>query len=100
VIAWVFRRLHRRDADRIGRTPRSRSRKRGAARIGVLAEFGIVAGILSVVMLRACFGVFSGHVVALSAIAALTIFASGAANGRHPGRGRPGRGPGSSSSAS
>jgi hypothetical protein len=32
-------------------------------------------------MLRACFGVFSGHVVALCAIAALTIFASGAATG-------------------
>jgi hypothetical protein len=30
-------------------------------------------------MLRASFGVFSGHVVALCAIAALTIFASGAA---------------------
>jgi hypothetical protein len=33
-----------------------------------------------VVLLRACFGVFSGHVVALCAIAALTIFASGAAS--------------------
>src|SRR2546423_8275483 len=32
-------------------------------------------------MLRASFGVFSGHVVALCAIAALTIFASGAATG-------------------
>ena len=30
-------------------------------------------------MLRACFGVFSGHVVAMCAIGALTIFASGAA---------------------
>ena len=41
--------------------------------------FAIVAGILSVVMLRACFGAFSGHVVALCAIAALTVFASAAA---------------------
>ena len=41
--------------------------------------FSIVAGILSVVMLRASFDVFSGHVVALCAIAALTVFASGAA---------------------
>ena len=79
VIAWVF-------GGYIGATligligsPRSRSRQRAAARIGALAGFGIVAGILSVVMLRACFGVFSGHVVALCAIAALTIFASGAA---------------------
>ena len=79
MIAWVF-------GGYIGATligligsPRSRSWRRGAARIGALAGFGIVAGITSVVMLRACFGVFSGHVVALCAIAALTIFASGAA---------------------
>jgi hypothetical protein len=79
VIAWVF-------GGYIGATligligsPRSRSRGRAAARIAALAGFGIVAGILSVVLLRASFGVFSGHVVALCAIAALTIFASGAA---------------------
>ena len=79
MIAWVF-------GGYIGATligligsPRSRSRQRAAARIGALAGFGIVAGILSVVMLRVCFDVFSGHVVALCAIAALTIFASGAA---------------------
>jgi hypothetical protein len=79
MIAWVF-------GGYIGATlvgligsPRSRSRRRGAARIGALAGFGIVAGITSVVMLRACFGVFSGQVLALCAIAALTIFASGAA---------------------
>jgi hypothetical protein len=79
MIAWMF-------GGYIGATligligsPRSRSRQRAAARIGALAGFGVVAGILSVVILRACFGVFSGHVVALCAIAALTIFASGAA---------------------
>jgi ABC-2 family transporter protein len=79
VIAWVF-------GGYIGATligligsPRSSSRQRAAARIGALAGHGIVAGILSVVMLRASFDVFSGHVVALCAIAALTIFASGAA---------------------
>ena len=79
VIAWVF-------GGYIGATligligsPRSTSRRRAAARLGALAGFGIVAGILSVVMLRASFDVFSGHVVALWAIAALTIFASGAA---------------------
>src|SRR6185369_94313 len=81
VIAWVF-------GGYIGATligligsPRSTSRRRGAAWIGALAGFGIVTGILSVVMLRACFGVFSGHVVAMCAIAALTIFASAAATG-------------------
>ncbi len=81
VIAWVF-------GGYIGATligligaPRSRSRERAAARIGAFAGFGIVAGVLSVVMLRACFGVFSGHMVAMCAIAALTIFASGAAAG-------------------
>ncbi|HEY6762762.1 MAG TPA: ABC transporter permease [Baekduia sp.] len=79
VIAWVF-------GGYIGSTligligsPRSRNRTRAAARIGAFAGFGVVGGILSVLMLRWCFGVFSGHVVALSAIAALTIFASGAA---------------------
>ena len=79
VIAWMF-------GGYIGATligligsPRSTSRQRAAARIAALAGFGIVAGILSVVMLRASFGVFSGHVVALCAIGALTIFASGAA---------------------
>ena len=79
VIAWVF-------GGYIGATligmigsPRSRSRRRGGARIGALAGFGLVAGILSVLMLRASFDVFTGHVVAMCAIAALTIFASGAA---------------------
>jgi hypothetical protein len=79
MIAWVF-------GGYIGATligligdARSRSRQRAAARIGAFAGFGIVGGILSVVMLRVCFGVFSGHVVALCAIAALTIFASSAA---------------------
>ena len=79
VIAWVF-------GGYIGSTllgligaPRSRSHARGAARIGALAGFGLVVGILSVILLRACFGVFAGHVVALCAIAALTIFASAAA---------------------
>jgi hypothetical protein len=79
VIAWVF-------GGYIGATligligsPRSRSTRRAAARMAGLAGFGIVAGIASVIMLRTSFDVFSGHVVALSAIAALTIFASGAA---------------------
>jgi ABC-2 family transporter protein len=79
VIAWMF-------GGYIGATliglignPRSSSRQRATARSGALAGFGIVGGILSVVLLRATFDVFSGHVVALCAIAALTIFASGAA---------------------
>jgi hypothetical protein len=79
VIAWVF-------GGYIGATligligsPRSRSTRRAAARVWALAGFGVVAGILSVVMLRASFDVFAGHVAALCAIAALTIFASGAA---------------------
>jgi len=79
VIAWVF-------GGYIGATligligsARSTSRRRAAARIGALAAFAIVAGILSVVMLRASFDTFAGHVVAMCAIAALTIFASGAA---------------------
>jgi hypothetical protein len=79
VIAWMF-------GGYIGATligligsPRTTSRQRAASRIGALAGFAIVGGILSVVMLRASFDVFSGHVVALCAIGALTIFASGVA---------------------
>jgi hypothetical protein len=79
VIAWMF-------GGYIGSTligmignPRSASRRRAAARIGTLAAFSILSGVVSVLMLRACFGVFSGHVVALCAIAVLTVFASGAA---------------------
>jgi hypothetical protein len=79
VIAWVF-------GGYIGATligligsPRSSSRRRATARIGALAGFAVVGGILSVVMLRASFDTFSGHLVGLCAIGALTIFASGAA---------------------
>ncbi len=79
VIAWVFGGYIAATLIGLIGSPRSSSRQRAAARIGALAAHGIVAGILSVVMLRACFDVFSGHVVALCAIAALTIFASGAA---------------------
>jgi hypothetical protein len=79
VIAWMFGGYIAATLIGLIGTPRSTSRHRAAARIGALAGFGIVGGILSVVMLRVSFGVFSGHVVALCAIAALTIFASGAA---------------------
>jgi hypothetical protein len=79
VIAWVF-------GGYIGATligligsPRRRSTPRAAGRVGALVGFGIVAGIVSVIMLRVGFDVFAGHVVALCAIAALTIFASGVA---------------------
>jgi len=43
----------------------STSRQRAAARVGALAGFSILAGILSVLMLRLCFGVFSGHAIYL-----------------------------------
>jgi hypothetical protein len=79
IIAWVFGGYIGATLIGVVGTPRSRSRRRGAARIGALAGFAVVGGILSVVMLRAGFDVFSSHVVALCAIAALTIFASGAA---------------------
>jgi len=80
MIAWVFGGYIASTLIGLIGSPRSPSRRRAAARIGALAGFGIVAGILSVVILRASFDVFSGHVVALCAIAALTIFASGAAS--------------------
>jgi hypothetical protein len=80
MIAWVFGGYIASTLIGLIGSPRSRSTQRAAARIGALAGFGVVAGILSVVVLRASFDVFSGHVVALCAIAALTIFASGAAS--------------------
>ncbi|HEX4734793.1 MAG TPA: ABC transporter permease [Thermoleophilaceae bacterium] len=79
VIAWVFGGYIGATLIGLIGTPRSDSRRRAAARTGALAAFGVVAGILSVIMLRAFFGVFAGHVVALCAVGALTIFASGAA---------------------
>ena len=80
MIAWVFGGYIASTLIGLIGRPRSRSRRRAAARIGALAVHGIVAAILSVVILRVSFDVFSGHVVALCAIAALTIFASGAAS--------------------
>jgi hypothetical protein len=79
VVGWVFGGYIAATLIGLIGTARSTSGRRAAARIGALAGFAIVAGILSVVMLRACFGVFTGHVVALSAIAPLTIFAGAAA---------------------
>jgi hypothetical protein len=79
VVAWMFGGYIAATLIGLIGTPRSSSRRRAAARIAALAEFSIVAGILSVVMLRASFDVFSGHVVAMCAIGTLTIFASGAA---------------------
>ena len=79
MIAWVFGGYIGATLTGMIGTARSRSHRRGAARMGALAGFGLVAGILSVLLLRASFDVFSGHVVAMCAIASLTIFASGAA---------------------
>jgi hypothetical protein len=79
VIAWVFGGYIAATLIGLIGTPRSTSRRRAAARIGALAGFAVVASILTVVMLRASFDTFSGHVLAMWAIGALTIFASGAA---------------------
>ena len=79
VVAWMFGGYIAATLIGLIGSPRSTSRQRAAARIGALAGFAIVSGILSVIMLRVSFGVFSGHVVAVCAIATLTIFASGAA---------------------
>jgi ABC-2 family transporter protein len=79
VIAWMFGGYIASTLIGLIGSPRSRSTQRAAARIGALAGFSVVGGILSVLLLSACFGVFSGDIVAMSAIGALTIFASGAA---------------------
>jgi hypothetical protein len=80
VIAWVFGGYIASTLIGLIGSPRAASTQRAAARLGALAGFSVVAGVLSVVILRASFDVFSGHVVALCAIAALTIWASGAAS--------------------
>jgi Protein of unknown function (DUF3533) len=79
MIAWVFGGYIASTLIGLIGSPRSPSRRRAAARLGALAGFAIVAGVLSVVILRASFDVFAGHVVALCGVAALTMFASGAA---------------------
>jgi hypothetical protein len=79
MIAWVFGGYIAATLIGLIGSPRSRSTQRAAARIGALAGFAVVSGFLSVLMLRAFFGVFSGHVLALCGIAALTVFASAAA---------------------
>jgi hypothetical protein len=79
MIAWVFGGYIASTLIGLLGSPRSSSRRRAAARLAALSGFSIVVGILSVVILRASFDVFSGHVVALCAIAALTMFASGTA---------------------
>ena len=79
MIAWVFGGYIASTLIGLVGSPRSPSRARAAARLGALAAFSLIAGILSVVILRASFDVFSGHVVAVCGIAALTMFASGAA---------------------
>jgi hypothetical protein len=79
VIAWMFGGYIASTLIGLIGSPRSTSRKRALARVGALAGFSVVAGILSVLMLRVCFGVFSGHVVALCGIGVLTVLASGAA---------------------
>jgi hypothetical protein len=63
VIAWMFGGYIASTLIGLIGSPRSRSTQRAAARIGALAAFSIVAGILSVVLLRASFDVFAGHVV-------------------------------------
>lgn len=79
VIAWVFGGYIGATLIGLIGTPRDSSKRRAAARIGALAALAIVGGILSVLVLRLSFDVFSGHVLAMWAIGALTIFASGAA---------------------
>jgi hypothetical protein len=79
MIAWMFGGYIAATLIGLIGSPRSSSTRRAAARVGALAGFGVVGGILSVVMMRVFFDVFTGHVVALCAIASLTIFASGAA---------------------
>jgi hypothetical protein len=79
MIAWVFGGYIAATLIGLIGSPRSRSTQRAGARLGALAGYSVLAGILSVLLLRVCFDVFAGHVVALSAIAILTIFASGAA---------------------
>lgn len=79
VIAWVFGGYIAAILIGLIGSPRSRSRRRAAARLGALAGFAAVAGVLSVVLLHACFDVFDTNTLALCGIAALTIFASGAA---------------------
>ncbi|HWH11585.1 MAG TPA: hypothetical protein VG165_10705 [Solirubrobacteraceae bacterium] len=62
----------------VGET-RARSRARALARVLALAVYAVASGVLSVVLLDKGIGVLGGHFVDLCGIAALSIFAAGAA---------------------
>jgi len=62
----------------VGR-PRARSRARALSRILALAVYAIASGVLSVLLLDQGIGVLGGHFEDLCGVAALSIFAAGAA---------------------
>jgi hypothetical protein len=59
--------------------PRARSRARALARVLALALYAAGSGVLSVLLLDKGIGVMTGHFQDLCAVAALSIFAAGAA---------------------
>jgi hypothetical protein len=59
--------------------PRARSRVRALSRVLALAVYAVASGILSVLLLDQGIGVLGGHFQDLCGVAALSIFAAGAA---------------------
>jgi hypothetical protein len=59
--------------------PRARSRLRALARVIALAVYAVASGVLSALLLDKGLGVLGGHLLDLCGIAALSIFAAGAA---------------------
>lgn len=57
----------------------ARSRRRAAARLGALALYALASGILGTLLVQDVVGVLKGDTLALAAVGALVVFATGAA---------------------
>jgi hypothetical protein len=79
VIAWVFGGYLGAVLVGLLAGSRSRSRRLALVRIGALAAFAVIGGLLQMLILRGAFGVLEGHTLTLWGTGALIVLASGAA---------------------
>jgi hypothetical protein len=93
VVALVFGGYVAATVLRLMVTAPAATRRQAAGRLAALTLFAALGGPLTVVAMHAAFGVFAGHVLAMSAVAALIVLASAvAASGVQAVAGIPGTG--------
>lgn len=63
----------------LARGSAARNRRWAARRLGVLALYAIASGLLGTLLVQNAIGVLQGHTLALAAVGALMVFATGAA---------------------